>query len=73
MLNESFKLVPMGFTTATEFHTRRKELLMVTTGSKELDKLMQGKMFSYLSKSNTHLTLLKHQTQYRVSDTLVEK
>ena len=51
----------MGFTTATEFHTRRKELLMVTTGSKELDKLMQGKMFSYLSKSNIHLTLLKHQ------------
>lgn len=51
----------MGFTTATEFHTRRKELLMVTTGSKELDKLMQGKMISYLSKSNTHLTLLKHQ------------
>ncbi|KAM7436820.1 recombinase rad51 [Porites harrisoni] len=42
VLNESFKLVPMGFTTATEFHTRRKELLMVTTGSKELDKLMQG-------------------------------
>lgn len=51
----------MGFTTATEFHTRRKELLMVTTGSKELDKLMQGKMLSYLSRSNTHLTVLKHQ------------
>lgn len=32
----------MGFTTATEFHMRRSELVMITTGSKELDKLMQG-------------------------------
>lgn len=42
ILNEASKLVPMGFTTATEFHMRRSELVMVTTGSKELDKLMQG-------------------------------
>lgn len=42
ILNEASKLVPMGFTTATEFHMRRSELVMITTGSKELDKLMQG-------------------------------
>lgn len=42
VLNEASKLVPMGFTTATEFHMRRSELVMVTTGSKELDKLLQG-------------------------------
>lgn len=42
LLNEASKLVPMGFTTATEFHQRRSELVMITTGSKELDKLMQG-------------------------------
>lgn len=42
ILNEASKLVPMGFTTATEFHQRRAELIMITTGSKELDKLLGG-------------------------------
>jgi DNA repair protein RAD51 len=37
------KLVPMGFTTATEFHQRRSELITISTGSKELDKLLGGK------------------------------
>ena len=32
----------MGFTTATEFHQRRSEIIQITTGSKELDKLLQG-------------------------------
>ena len=39
---EASKHVPMGFTTATEFHQRRSELIQLTTGSKELDKLLQG-------------------------------
>lgn len=39
---EAAKLVPMGFTTATEFHQRRSEIIQITTGSKELDKLLQG-------------------------------
>ena len=39
---EATKLVPMGFTTATEFHQRRAEIIQVSTGSKELDKLLQG-------------------------------
>ena len=30
----------MGFTTATEFHQRRSEIIYITTGSKELDKLL---------------------------------
>ncbi|XP_032221698.1 DNA repair protein RAD51 homolog B [Nematostella vectensis] len=42
IINESSKLVPMGFTTATEFHMRRADMVMITTGSKELDKLLQG-------------------------------
>ena len=42
ILNEVLKLVPMGFTTATEFHQKRSEIIQVTTGSKELDKLLQG-------------------------------
>ncbi|XP_002737805.1 DNA repair protein RAD51 homolog 1-like [Saccoglossus kowalevskii] len=42
ILNESQKLVPMGFTTATQFHQQRSEIIQITTGSKELDKLLQG-------------------------------
>ncbi|XP_076314074.1 RAD51 recombinase homolog spn-A isoform X2 [Tachypleus tridentatus] len=42
ILAEATKLVPMGFTTATEFHQKRSEIIQVTTGSKELDKLLGG-------------------------------
>lgn len=39
---EAIKLVPMGFTTATEFHQKRSEIIQITTGSKELDKLLNS-------------------------------
>jgi len=42
ILAEASKLVPMGFTTATEFHQKRSEIIQITTGSKELDKLLGG-------------------------------
>ncbi|KAI9017350.1 recombinase rad51 [Gaertneriomyces sp. JEL0708] len=42
ILAEAAKLVPLGFTTATEFHHRRSEIINLTTGSKELDKLLGG-------------------------------
>ncbi|XP_077365957.1 DNA repair protein RAD51 homolog 1 isoform X3 [Festucalex cinctus] len=42
IITESAKLVPMGFTTATEFHQRRAEIIQISTGSKELDKLLHG-------------------------------
>lgn len=32
----------MGFTTATAFHCKRKEVIYISTGSKELDKLLNG-------------------------------
>ena len=32
----------MGFTTASEFHSRRSELICLTTGSKQLDTLLGG-------------------------------
>lgn len=32
----------MGFTTATEYHRRRSELISITTGSKQLDTLLGG-------------------------------
>ena len=36
------KYIPMGFTTATEYHKERDGLIHLTTGSKELDKLLEG-------------------------------
>lgn len=42
ILTEAAKLIPMGFTTATEYHQRRSEIVYVTSGSKELDKLLGG-------------------------------
>ncbi|EHK45544.1 meiosis defective protein MEI3, partial [Trichoderma atroviride IMI 206040] len=39
---QASKLVPMGFTTATEMHQRRSELISITTGSKNLDTLLAG-------------------------------
>lgn len=32
----------MGFTTATEYHQKRADMVQITTGSKELDKLLGG-------------------------------
>jgi RecA/RadA recombinase len=32
----------MGFTTATEFHQKRSEIIQLTTGSRELDRLLGG-------------------------------
>ncbi|KAJ3070210.1 recombinase rad51 [Podochytrium sp. JEL0797] len=42
ILAEAAKLVPMGFTTATDFHLRRQETISIGTGSKDLDKLLGG-------------------------------
>lgn len=42
MQTESHKYVQTGFTTATDFHLKRSELIQLTTGSKELDKLLGG-------------------------------
>ena len=42
MKAEAMKIVPSGFTTATEMHMERSQLINITTGSKELDKLLNG-------------------------------
>lgn len=42
LIESASKLVPMGFTTATEYHKERQEVIFITTGSKELDKLLNG-------------------------------
>ncbi|OMJ10119.1 DNA repair protein RAD51-like protein [Smittium culicis] len=42
LIIEAAKLVPMGFTTASDYHQRRSEMISITTGSTELDKLLGG-------------------------------
>jgi RecA/RadA recombinase len=34
--------VPMGFTTAREYHIAREDIVQVSTGSQALDKLLDG-------------------------------
>lgn len=42
ILGEATKLIDFGFTTATELHQKRADIVLLTTGSKELDKLLAG-------------------------------
>lgn len=42
LITEASKLVPMGFTTATEYQRRRADIISLSCGSKELDKLLEG-------------------------------
>ncbi|CAM0135781.1 unnamed protein product [Umbelopsis sp. WA50703] len=42
LLTEASKLVNMGFTTAMDIHHRRQELICISTGSSELDKVLGG-------------------------------
>ncbi|KAK5648866.1 hypothetical protein RI129_003758 [Pyrocoelia pectoralis] len=42
ILDEATKLVPMGFSTASDFHLKRSDVIFLTTGSKELDRLLGG-------------------------------
>jgi len=42
MLIEAEKMIPMGFTTASDYHRQRAEIIHITTGSKQLDTLLGG-------------------------------
>ena len=42
MLLTASKLVPLGFTSATQLHAQRLEIIQITSGSKELDKILEG-------------------------------
>lgn len=37
------KLVPLGFTSASQLHAQRLEIIQITSGSRELDKILEGK------------------------------
>lgn len=42
ILAEASKLVPMGFTTATQYLLKRADVIYISTGSVELDRLLGG-------------------------------
>ncbi|KAF9515570.1 hypothetical protein BS47DRAFT_767828 [Hydnum rufescens UP504] len=42
ILTEALKIIPLGFSSATEVHNRRTELVKISTGSKNLDNLLGG-------------------------------
>ncbi|KAF9596137.1 hypothetical protein IFM89_007190, partial [Coptis chinensis] len=39
----SSKLVPLGFTSVSNIHAQRLEIIQIMTGSRELDKILEGK------------------------------
>ncbi|RZC81441.1 hypothetical protein C5167_044003 [Papaver somniferum] len=41
-LIRSLKLVPSGFTSASQLHAQRQEIIQITSGSRELDKVLEG-------------------------------
>ena len=41
------KMIPMGFSTATEYHIKRSEIVFISTGSKELDALLKGTLYLF--------------------------
>jgi len=63
---EASKLIPLGFSTATELFLRRKDILYITTGCKELDKLLgdgieTGSITEIFGEFRTGKTQLCHQ------------
>ncbi|XP_051185417.1 DNA repair protein RAD51 homolog B isoform X1 [Lolium perenne] len=42
IIEAASKLVPLGFTSATQLHAQRLEIIQVTTGSRELDRILEG-------------------------------
>lgn len=41
-VNLAAKYVPLGFYRASEMHASRQSMLRITTGSKQLDELLEG-------------------------------
>ncbi|KZV25527.1 hypothetical protein F511_26677 [Dorcoceras hygrometricum] len=41
-MSTASKLVPLGFTSAHQLHAQRQEIIQLSTGSKELDKILEG-------------------------------
>ncbi|KAF5182525.1 Dna repair protein rad51-like protein [Thalictrum thalictroides] len=42
IIEAASKLVPLGFTSASQIHAQRLEIIQITSGSRELDKILEG-------------------------------
>ncbi|KAI5169592.1 DNA repair protein RAD51 [Pancytospora epiphaga] len=42
LIKEAAKLIPMGFISASEYHAKRADVCYISSGSSELDKLLNG-------------------------------
>lgn len=42
IIEAASKLIPLGFTSASQLHAQRLEIIQITSGSKELDKILEG-------------------------------
>lgn len=42
IIEAASKLVPMGFTSASQLHAQRSEIIQISSGSRELDKILEG-------------------------------
>ncbi|XP_066355417.1 DNA repair protein RAD51 homolog B isoform X2 [Miscanthus floridulus] len=42
IIEAASKLVPLGFTSASQLHAQRLEIIQLTTGSRELDQILDG-------------------------------
>lgn len=48
MVVSASKLVPLGFTSASQLHAQRLEIIQITSGSRELDKILEGPLLEKL-------------------------
>lgn len=46
-MSAASKLVPLGFTSASQLHAQRLEIIQITSGSRELDKILEGKFLGF--------------------------
>lgn len=65
------KLVPLGFTSATQLHAQRLEIIQITSGSRELDKILEG--MSPLGVLYFNLTLILFGLEYLFDQLRSEK
>eukprot|EP01018_Ginkgo_biloba_P027800 Gb_14443 [translate_table: standard] len=42
IIEAASKLVPMGFTSASQLHAQRLEIIQISSGSRDLDKILEG-------------------------------
>ncbi|KAM3192451.1 hypothetical protein ACQJBY_069587 [Aegilops geniculata] len=60
IIEAASKLVPLGFTSATQLHAQRLEIIQVTTGSRELDRILEGSITELYGEFRSGKTQLCH-------------